>query len=826
MPTSRLTTPDERLRAKLQSERRRRNNGQGGGASTDETPPSQQQFSPTNSRPTNNTRAQSSDEVGVDSRTTSRSRPPNSMQSSQAAAPLSRPAAGTYTMETPFDRLRQKLSSQESARVYSPDSGRRNRANVGSDDNHFTAGCGSSGGGGASASGGNADNLGYVRSNAQQLEDRVRQKAATAKNSHAYAGTHAERLEDRVIQKANGRAADAATAATALSTTASAEGKHTGGGGNPRVSYISGSGIAQARKTKVGLDPRASAVGAYSVQEGGRDGPRTGRGGKGGRLNNQREGRSYNNGRGGWSGRDGVGRGGRGRGRGHTSSGRDVNGSDGGSRPSIFGRHTPQNEFDVHSVAAPSTITTRPAPADRERRNRAPEQELAPLSEERNGPEKNYCGLSRSNMLIIGGVVLLALVGAGVGAAAATEALNSSPSPSSAESASPPTSQAPPVSRPTSAPLPPPEDKPRGPECELTKLPGSDTGRAGSSVATSGDIIGVGSFSADTTGSVIIYERSSDDVWVETTTIRPSDGMVGDLFGRAIDLEDDILVIGSTYNDSDTTRGCVYVFSLSEDGNWVQQAKLIADDPFLSDSSFGSSVALGFVYDGGLERRIQCLIGEPFGEFYPIGERSGSVHVFTDTTSGGWMQLATLLPRDGQDGDSFGRDVDLSSGRAVVAGYEGSAYTFEQDINRLSRWDQRTKIPPLDDPVFGVSGSSVSIYHRTFAVGSGGSVRIFDFSKSDELGRIRPEDSDVANLAFGQDVALKDDTIVVSAPPIGSAGGVEGAVYVFQGLTGRSTQRERYDGIGGKSMVYNVAVDRSTVAIGSPGGGTYIAELC
>jgi hypothetical protein len=271
------------------------------------------------------------------------------------------------------------------------------------------------------------------------------------------------------------------------------------------------------------------------------------------------------------------------------------------------------------------------------------------------------------------------------------------------------------------------------------------------------------------------------------------------------------------------------VFAPSREGVWVQRTKLIAADRSKSDSSFGVSVAVGFIFDEFLERRIQVLIGEPFGDFYPTGGRSGSVHIWSDSAEGVWKTLAVIRPSDREDGDGFGADVDCASGgRAVVAGFNGLAYTFVQDRDRRSRWSQNSKIELLDDPIVGISGSSVSLYHRTVAVGSGGAVRIFEFGTSTERARLKPDG--IAGLAFGKDVALKEDTIVVSAPLVGGGGGVGDAVYVFQRNYDRWSQSERYENSAEARIGSSVAVDGKTVVISSQSGKNgdmaYVAELC
>jgi len=118
--------------------------------------------------------------------------------------------------------------------------------------------------------------------------------------------------------------------------------------------------------------------------------------------------------------------------------------------------------------------------------------------------------------------------------------------------------------------------------------------------------------------------------------------------------------------------------------NPTQQAKLVAEDGD-NDDSFGRSVTLSS--DGST-----ALIGTP-GDDDPNGEDAGSAYVF-DGSGGSWTQQAKLAPDDGDNGDSFGESVTLSSdGSTALIGADededpngsgdelfsgaGSAYVFE-----------------------------------------------------------------------------------------------------------------------------------------------------
>ena len=106
------------------------------------------------------------------------------------------------------------------------------------------------------------------------------------------------------------------------------------------------------------------------------------------------------------------------------------------------------------------------------------------------------------------------------------------------------------------------------------------------------------------------------------------------------------------------------------------------------DESFGSAVAVDFILDDLNTRRIQVLVGEPYGQFYPTGEKTGSVYIFTNIAGGGgWELLAKLVPGNGIDGDSFGLALDLANSRAVIAnanGYQREETSLAEHLVKLS----------------------------------------------------------------------------------------------------------------------------------------------
>ncbi len=227
-------------------------------------------------------------------------------------------------------------------------------------------------------------------------------------------------------------------------------------------------------------------------------------------------------------------------------------------------------------------------------------------------------------------------------------------------------------------------------------------------VAISGDIIASGSYRDDDKGSDsgAVYVFRFDGLnWNEEVKLTASDGAGGDHFGAPVTVSEDenTLVVGS--NNDESTTGAAYVF-VFDGTNWVEQAKLTASNGSPGDH-FGSNVGISenivvvgsvfddsqagsayvFEYDGtnwGEQHKITAsdgIAGDYFGGSLGIsgstivvgasgdddaGDRSGSAYIFSaDTDEDGIPDDAdncpTVFNPDQADvnGDGFG-DVCVS----------------------------------------------------------------------------------------------------------------------------------------------------------------------
>jgi hypothetical protein len=140
-------------------------------------------------------------------------------------------------------------------------------------------------------------------------------------------------------------------------------------------------------------------------------------------------------------------------------------------------------------------------------------------------------------------------------------------------------------------------------------------------VAVSGDTVLVGASDAHGNdwhcGAVYVFERDASADWPETAKLIADDGVIGDALGASVALDASVALVGAPgVSDQAEDAGAAYVFARREDANWIQVAKLFADDAE-PDDSFGARVAI----DDPV-----AVIGDPRDDQH--GLDSGSAYVF------------------------------------------------------------------------------------------------------------------------------------------------------------------------------------------------------
>lgn len=247
----------------------------------------------------------------------------------------------------------------------------------------------------------------------------------------------------------------------------------------------------------------------------------------------------------------------------------------------------------------------------------------------------------------------------------------------------------------------------------------------GSSVSISGNHAIVGAFGDES--AYMFCKRGMQ--WSFLTKLLPSDGKFQDAFGMSVCVSGKHAIVGSHNSDGDngSKSGAAYIY-YNKNGQWKQQAKLIANDGSKEDG-FGVSVSISGDY------AIVGADGDDVGNTH-----SGSAYIFKNN-SGIWEQQTKLTAVDGNANDYFGNAVSISGDYAVVGApmfYNGdkigagAAYVY---YNRNGEWQQQNKILPTSVNEESVFGRAVCISDKQLIIGDPldkdgiGAAYIYDIQK-------------------------------------------------------------------------------------------------
>ncbi|WP_287129155.1 FG-GAP-like repeat-containing protein [Candidatus Cyanaurora vandensis] len=314
---------------------------------------------------------------------------------------------------------------------------------------------------------------------------------------------------------------------------------------------------------------------------------------------------------------------------------------------------------------------------------------------------------------------------------------------------------------------------------KLTASDGTLADRFGYALAVDGDTLVVGAYGDDDfKGSVYVLVRSGT-TWVEQQKLTLATGIAGDLFGAAVGLSGNTLVIGASGQDG--YRGSAYVFV--RNGNiWSQQQVLTAPDS-LSNDSFGQAVAIQ-----GETIAVGAYQGDVNGSI-----SQGAVYVFVRNSTV-WSQQQKLTASDGTAGDYFGSAVALSGETLAVGAYRddnyrGGVYLFDRSG---AVWTEQQKLTATDSVGSDNFGESIGLSGNTLAVGAygdgeagkrdQGAVYVFVRQDSTWFGQQKLQASDGSkDDYFGSAVALVGDQVLAGASgdDLGSNTN-QGSAYVVQ----------------------------------------------
>jgi hypothetical protein len=316
----------------------------------------------------------------------------------------------------------------------------------------------------------------------------------------------------------------------------------------------------------------------------------------------------------------------------------------------------------------------------------------------------------------------------------------------------------------------------------------------GASMAADGDTLVVGAQFADRKGDdsglAYVFERSGEQ-WHPAAVLSASDAGAGDQFGLTVSVSGGTIAVGARLADSGgRDAGATYVFA-RRGGTWQQIDKLMASDARAGDLFGRVSVDRDTML---VTADLNDDRGPNAGKAYAIENRNGA-----------WVEVATILASDGNEGDEFGVSVALANETAVfgAAGSKargadsGAAYLFERHDGR---WAQITRLTADDGAPGQMFGFAVAAGRDTIVAGApnhrgngerAGAAYIFE-RRGDgwrQTAKLVPSDA-APGMWFGNTVAISGDRIVVGMLLNGQVKHT-GAAYVFERREGNWVEAAR-----------------------------------
>ena len=376
----------------------------------------------------------------------------------------------------------------------------------------------------------------------------------------------------------------------------------------------------------------------------------------------------------------------------------------------------------------------------------------------------------------------------------------------------------------------------------------------GAAVAASGDTVAIGAPGrSNDSGAVYIFVREGA-IWTQQAFIRASVTGNSDLFGDAVALSGDTLVVGlpgedSTVPDGPSNNGLTNsgaVIVLVRDGTtWSEQAFLKANNADSNDS-FGSSVSVsGDTLVVGAPNEESSATGGLIDNSAPD---AGAAYVFVRNGET-WFQQALLKADNAEEDDLFGTSVGISGETIAVGAVDeessatgggsdnstsdaGAAYVF---VRSGTTWSQQAFLKADNAIANDQFGFSIGISEDTIVVGANleglsnfGAAYIFvrNGTAWSQQALLRANVNGAADQ-FGTSVAISGDRVAVGTPledsnsasdPTNNSASSSGAAYIFErnGTTWTQTEFLKAGNLQGSDrFASSVAISGNIVIAGA-----------
>lgn len=237
---------------------------------------------------------------------------------------------------------------------------------------------------------------------------------------------------------------------------------------------------------------------------------------------------------------------------------------------------------------------------------------------------------------------------------------------------------------------------------------GTETVRSfGHSVSVSGDTVVIGAPPTNFgTGVAYIFIKNNNGQWSQQAKILPNDIDSVEKFGYSVSIFNDKVLIGapgfSNNPDYNLDSGAAYVFAINN-GQWIQEAMLVADDP-THNAQYGYSVSL----DGDI-----CAIGAIYATNFLLSD--GAVYVYSHNDNNWFFDAKLNTDWCEYSQFQFGRSVSLSGNNILIGTLGDDCFLYRR---QHGIWRKNFKI--IDVEGSSSFGSSVSMSGNLLVIGDSG----------------------------------------------------------------------------------------------------------
>jgi len=298
---------------------------------------------------------------------------------------------------------------------------------------------------------------------------------------------------------------------------------------------------------------------------------------------------------------------------------------------------------------------------------------------------------------------------------------------------------------------------------EVQRLAASNRSGAdvfGSAVVLDGDRLAIGapweSTAASRSGAVYIFERS-EGMWKERQMLKSSKPRADALFGSAVALEGDHLVVGAPLDSEPTTNAGSGEIFVREGDTWRSQQRL-QPSSLSSGANFGFSVAL---------HGNRVAIGAPHTKAFLATTETppGELYLF-EAAAGQWEQSVMLTAETPHESDFYGSNVVLIDDAMAVAasGDHSGASGLQGDPTRTDAM--------FSGAVYLYANTAAGWVRSTY-------IKAHNADPGDAFGYALAADATSNTIAVGATLESSSARGINSSGP-SSGSFTSGAVYIFR----------------------------------------------